>query len=84
MVSGFATSPISYAPTSWAFFMDGKACARVEIVAGPLTTLTTLTVAGGGITALRRLACSNYWRRTNKPEALAVLGAWGLLKGRVQ
>ena len=48
MVSGFATSPTSYAASSWAFFMDGKACARVEIVAGPLTTLTALTARGVG------------------------------------
>jgi hypothetical protein len=48
MVSGFATSPTSYAGSSWAFFMDGKACARVEIVAGPLTTLTALTARGMG------------------------------------
>jgi hypothetical protein len=48
MVSGFATSPTSYAATSWAFFTDGKACARVEIVAGPLTTLTALTARGAG------------------------------------
>jgi hypothetical protein len=48
MVSGFATSPISHAATSWGFFMDGKACARVEIVAGPLTSLTTLTARGAG------------------------------------
>jgi hypothetical protein len=47
MVSGFATSLISYPATSWGF-MDGKARARVEIVAGPLTTLTPLIARGAG------------------------------------